>query len=185
MPHLYRFTPSHQKLGFFPKRCFIRNNSTIHNNSTPLSRNRDSQSMILPDRRALGFAEYGHPEGHALFHFHGTRGSRRSAAIFDEPVKTLGLRIIGVDWPGIGLSSFQPGHQILDWPRDILHLTHHLELNYDSVLGTTEGGPYALARAKLLSPEKSEKVGMSKTAPWTTKERGVWERYGRFLQICT
>jgi hypothetical protein len=37
---------------------------------------RMSQTVELHDGRALGFAEYGDPDGKPVFHFHGHPGSR-------------------------------------------------------------------------------------------------------------
>src|SRR4051794_4640490 len=56
--------------------------------------------------RRLGFAEFGAPEGRAVVWLHGTPGARRQvpheARVMAE---REGLRVVGIDRPGIGSSS--------------------------------------------------------------------------------
>ena len=103
-------------------------------------------SIALPDGRSLAFAEYGDPRGNPVFFFHGTPGSR----FFRPPdgiTSQTGVHLICVDRPGYGLSDFQPGRSILDWPGDILQLADSLGLDKFAVAGHSGGGPYALACA--------------------------------------
>ena len=62
-------------------------------------------NIAIGDRR-LGFAEFGDPQGRAVFWLHGTPGARRQipaeARIFAEQKH---IRLIGVDRPGIGSST--------------------------------------------------------------------------------
>jgi pimeloyl-ACP methyl ester carboxylesterase len=103
-------------------------------------------SIFLPDGRTLAFAEYGDLNGKPVFFFHGTPGSR----FFRPPdgiTSRMGVHLICVDRPGYGLSTFQPGRRILDWPGDIVQLADHLKLDRFSVAGHSGGGPYTLACA--------------------------------------
>jgi pimeloyl-ACP methyl ester carboxylesterase len=115
------------------------------------------QRLRLADGRWLGFAEYGDPGGRPVLVFHGLPGSRLpqsdDAVISPAP----GLRFIGVDRPGFGLSSFQRRRQLLDWPADVVALADALGLDRFAVLGGSGGGPYALACARYL-PERLEHV---------------------------
>ena len=63
------------------------------------------QTIRLPDGRALGFAEYGDPNGAPLFFFHGLWASRLTYHPDDQIARSLGVRLITVDRPGIGLSA--------------------------------------------------------------------------------
>ncbi|HSG14897.1 MAG TPA: alpha/beta hydrolase [Anaerolineae bacterium] len=103
-----------------------------------------NQTVALSDGRMLGFAQYGDPLGKPVFFFHGGAGSR-----LEHPthVCAVGVRIIVIDRPGHGLSDYQPGRQLLDWPRDIEQLADHLRINKFYVLGWSAGGPHALACA--------------------------------------
>ena len=148
------------------------------NTLTTLAASRQNQTITLRDRRTLGFAEYGHRKGHAVFYFHGIQGSRLEAFVFDGPAKALGLRVIAVDRPGIGLSSYQRNRRILDWPGDILQLAHQLDLEAFSVLGYSAGCPYALACAKELPRHGLRKAGIWQgMAPLSLagNRRGVWD----------
>lgn len=103
-------------------------------------------SIALPDGSSLAFAEYGDSRGIPVFFFHGTPGSR----FFRPPdgiTSRVGIHLICVDRPGYGLSTFQPGRRILDWPGDILQLADSLGLDKFAVAGHSGGGPYAFACA--------------------------------------
>lgn len=121
---------------------------------------RDSQTLTLPDGRTLGYAEYGHPEGRPLFFFHGFPGSRLEAAGTDKIARRRRLRVISVDRPGMGLSTFQPQRRITDWPADVAALARHLDLPRFAVMGGSGGAPYALACAHALPRETLTAVGV-------------------------
>lgn len=93
----------------------------------------------LPDGRKLGFAEGGDPEGVPVFYFHGFPGSRLEATLL--PIK--GLRLIGVDRPGYGMSTPRPWRKLADWPADIEALADFLGLEQFGVIGVSGGAPYA------------------------------------------
>jgi len=100
----------------------------------------------IPDGRNIACAEYGHPAGYPVFFFHGIPGSR----IFrppDEVTTKMGVRLICTDRPGYGLSPFQPGRRIIDWPGDIATIADKLGIERFAVAGHSGGGPYALACA--------------------------------------
>ncbi|GAH37048.1 unnamed protein product, partial [marine sediment metagenome] len=77
----------------------------------------------LRDGRALGYAEFGDPGGRPVFYFHGFPGSRLEAQLGDGEASRSGVRLIAVDRPGFGLSDFQAGRRIVDWPDDVSALT--------------------------------------------------------------
>ena len=108
-----------------------------------------NQTIVLKDGRRLGYAEAGDPNGKPVFHFHGWPGSRLEVDIFRlaGDLTDLGVRLIAPDRPGIGLSDFQPGRKILDWPEDVIQLADALGLERFSVQGWSGGGPYVAACA--------------------------------------
>ncbi|GAB7333775.1 hypothetical protein MBLNU13_g05299t1 [Cladosporium sp. NU13] len=147
------------------------------------------QTFTLPDDRTLSFATYGASTGPIVFHLHGLGDSRLTGALFDQPGRTLGVRIIAVDRPGIGSSSPQRNRTALDHAEDIRLLAAHLGAKTYSVVGVSGGGPYALACAHALPAEelRSELVpvharetlnAIAETCNdlvkscWTTKENG-------------
>ena len=106
-----------------------------------------NQTISLPDGRVLGYAESGDPEGRPLFLFHGLNSSRLEVSIVHEKMKKEGIRMIGVDRPGMGLSTFQEDRQIMDFVDDIVYLAESLHIDLFSVMGVSTGTPYALACA--------------------------------------
>lgn len=111
----------------------------------------------LPDGRRLGYVAYGDPRGRPTFHFHGALTSRWEGFWLASAARAHGIRLISVDRPGIGTSTFVEGRRITDWPKDVEHLAGHFGLSRFPIVGVSGGGPYALACAAAL-PERVEKV---------------------------
>ncbi len=104
------------------------------------------QTISLPGGRVLGMAEYGDPHGIPLLFFPGTPGSRLIHPP-DEVTCARGVRLIAIERPGFGLSSYQRGRTLLKWPRDVAACADALGLSRFAVAGLSGGGPYALACA--------------------------------------
>jgi len=108
--------------------------------------------VVVRDGRKLGFAEFGSATGRAIVWFHGTPGARRQ---IPEDARVLAaandLRIIGLDRPGIGLSTSHLYSSIYDSVPDIKILLDQLEVERFAVVGLSGGGPYALATAHAMS----------------------------------
>ena len=127
-----------------------------------------SQQIQLPDGRRLGYDEYGPAEGKPVFFFHGSPSSRVEWRIFgsDELAQELGLRVIVPDRPGMGLSDFQPGRRLSDWPSDVVALAGHLALDRFAVLGYSLGGPYAAVCARRIPDRLTRAALVSSTSPY-------------------
>jgi pimeloyl-ACP methyl ester carboxylesterase len=119
------------------------------------------ETIRLPDGRNLGYAEVGDPAGAPLVYFHGNPGSRLDFASerYDEALRTAGVRFIGTDRPGFGLSDPKPGRGHTDWAADVSALADSLGLDQFAVLGYSRGGRYALACAARI-PERLTGVGV-------------------------
>ena len=115
-------------------------------NSEP-TKSLDGKTIRLRDGRLLGYAEYGVPEGKPVLHFNGFPGTRFEASLIADAAARVGVRLIGVDRPGMGLSDFQPGRRILDWPDDVLELADALGLERFAVMGVSGGGPFCALRS--------------------------------------
>jgi pimeloyl-ACP methyl ester carboxylesterase len=76
-----------------------------------------------------------------------------------------GWRILSIDRPGFGLSTFQPGRRITDWPADVHAFAKHVDLPRFAVVGGSGGGPYALACALELRKQMLTSVGVFAGAP--------------------
>lgn len=146
-----------------------------------------NQQFQLSDGRKLGYDERGPADGKPLIYFHGSPSSRVESTLYvsDELLKSLGVRLIAVDRPGLGLSDFQPNRRILDFPKDILALADCLNIERFSVLAYSLGGPYGLACA-LATPERLNKVGIvSGAAMFTEPElmKNINEGTRKFLTM--
>ncbi|KAH8647965.1 Alpha/Beta hydrolase protein [Xylariales sp. PMI_506] len=53
--------------------------------------------------------------------------------------------MIGVSRPGYSRSTYQQNRQLLDWPKDLLALADHLQIERFAVVGISGGGPYVLS----------------------------------------
>ncbi|HWZ17533.1 MAG TPA: alpha/beta hydrolase [Ktedonobacteraceae bacterium] len=109
--------------------------------------NTTDKVISLRDGRILGYTEYGDPDGKPVFFFHGLPGSRRQRHPDNSIAIKLGARIIAIDRPGYGLSDFQQGRTLLDWPDDVAQLTDALKIDQFAAIGVSGGGPYLLACA--------------------------------------
>ncbi|MBP2674094.1 MAG: pimeloyl-ACP methyl ester carboxylesterase [Deltaproteobacteria bacterium] len=99
----------------------------------------------IPGGMRLGVAEYGRPGGRPILYFHGLSGSRLEASLADRAADDLGVRLIALDRPGMGLSDFRPDRKIPDIVSDTERLADALGLGRFAVLGVSAGAPYALA----------------------------------------
>lgn len=107
-------------------------------------------TLRLRDGRTLGYADWGDRAGRPVLFFHGMPSSRLARHPDESIARSLGVRLITVDRPGIGLSSPKPRRRIVDWPADAAGLADGLGLDRFAVLGWSGGGPYALACAHAL-----------------------------------
>jgi pimeloyl-ACP methyl ester carboxylesterase len=110
----------------------------------------EDRTIRLADGRLLGYREFGNPDGHPVCLFHGIPGSRCGAELVTDLAGQRGLRVIGIDRPGIGLSTFQPNRRFLDWPSDVETLADALGLERFGVVGNSGGSAYVAACAARL-----------------------------------
>ncbi|MGZ8745065.1 MAG: alpha/beta fold hydrolase [Nocardioides sp.] len=134
---------------------------------------------VRGDRR-LSFAEYGSTRGPAIVWMHGTPGSRRqipfeARAYADQH----GLRILGIDRPGIGSSTPHLYPNVLDWTADLEILLDTLGVETCRLIGLSGGGPYVLAAGAAL-PDRVHGIGvLGGVAP----TRGVDAAEGGIIQL--
>ena len=117
------------------------------------------QTLQLPDGRTLGFAEYGSAQGPVLVYCHGYPGSRLEAAVLSAQAAEAQVRVLSLDRPGYGRSSFQEPRSFLDWTGDLVALTEHLGIDRFAIVGVSGGAPYALAAAYRI-PERLISCGI-------------------------
>jgi pimeloyl-ACP methyl ester carboxylesterase len=111
---------------------------------------RTSRVHRLPDGRAIGFAEYGDPDGLPVMALHGTPGARFMFGLTDEAARTRGLRIIAPERPGYGLSDRHHFDTLAETAHDVEAVANALGLGRFALIGVSGGGPHAIAAAVLL-----------------------------------
>jgi pimeloyl-ACP methyl ester carboxylesterase len=122
-------------------------------------------SVILPDGRVLAYEEYGDPTGFPVLSAHGGLSSRLDAAPAHEAALARGIRLISPDRPGIGLSTYQAGRRLVDWPADVAHLTAALGIGRFAVMGWSAGGPYAAICAAKMGDRVTAAALLSSAVP--------------------
>lgn len=103
--------------------------------------------IALPDGRSLAYAEFGDPDGQPVLFFHGTPGYRLNPWTTSAELRSLGVRLIALDRPGVGRSTPRPNRRLLDWPDDVQTLADALGLERFALVGFSNGGPHAAACA--------------------------------------
>lgn len=99
------------------------------------------------DRR-LSFSEFGAPTGRAVFWLHGTPGARRQIPNEARAFALReGIRIVGLDRPGIGSSTPHVYGSFREFTDDLEIVADCLGIGEMAVVGLSGGGPYTLAAA--------------------------------------
>ncbi|KAK5153049.1 hypothetical protein LTS14_007693 [Recurvomyces mirabilis] len=119
-----------------------------------------SGTYVLDDGRRIAYNICGATEGHTVFHLHGWPGSRTECSLFALEAAELGVRIVAIDRPGIGLSAPQPRRTVINHALDIRQVAKHLGIKEYSVMGVSGGGQYALACAFYIPPEELISVAL-------------------------
>ena len=83
----------------------------------------------LQDGRRLGFAQFGDADGKAIIFFHDLWGNRNLRHPDDSILARLGIRLIGVDRPGYGMSTRKSGRGLMDVVDDVMLLSKALKLD--------------------------------------------------------
>lgn len=131
------------------------------------------ETIELPDGRTLAYNEFGDPDGVPILICHGWPSSRVMGAALEDVARTVGVRLVSPDRPGIGGSDPHRGRRLADWPADAAALLDVLDLDAVPVLGASGGGPYAAACAALIPDRVSALSLVASLAPPETRERGI------------
>jgi pimeloyl-ACP methyl ester carboxylesterase len=116
-------------------------------------------AVQLDDGAVVAFQEYGDLSGTPVIFCHGWPSSRTMAQLADESARSLGVRIISPDRPGISGSSIQVDRKLSDWPSIVERLVDHLEIGEFRMLAISGGAPYAYATAVAL-PERVRAIAI-------------------------
>jgi len=155
--------------------------------------------MQLSDGRQIGCLEVGRDDGFPIFHCHGNGSSRLEVMLLADSAGAAGVRLIGLDRPGIGKSDPAQGRALVDWPDDLVQVADRLQLERFAVEGVSAGGAYALACAHRIGdrltgcglissigpPEVVSEAGPAwmRAAWWTTRNFPELARAGMRLAL--
>jgi pimeloyl-ACP methyl ester carboxylesterase len=131
-------------------------------------------TVRLRDGRSMGIASVGRDDGFPIIHCHGSSSSRLEVKLLAAQASEAGVRLIGLDRPGVGRSDPKPGYRLLDWPNDVVEVADHLGIERFAVEGLSAGGPYALACASKI-PQRLTACGLISTVspPDLTRRAGT------------
>ncbi|KAL8951833.1 MAG: hypothetical protein Q9222_002222 [Ikaeria aurantiellina] len=132
-----------------------------------ISAPRLSQTVTLPQTgRLISFSEVGDPEGSVVFCCVGMGLTRYIMSFYDDLAKTLKLRLITPDRPGVGGSELHTNGTgtPLGWPDDVLAICQELKLTKFSLLAHSAGAIYALATALRMAQHIRGRIHL--LAPW-------------------
>ncbi|KAJ5777208.1 hypothetical protein N7520_000454 [Penicillium odoratum] len=127
-----------------------------------------TQKVIHPTTgRTIAFSEVGDPKGHVVLCCLGMGLTRYLPAFYDELARTLNLRLVTLDRPGVGESG---PHQVdepsnpLSWPDDVAIVCNYLRVTKFSILAHSAGAIYALATALRIPQHIRGRIHL--LAPW-------------------
>jgi pimeloyl-ACP methyl ester carboxylesterase len=99
---------------------------------------------VLPDGRTLAWSEWGPPDGATVLFCTGA-GMSGSLGFGADALPELGVRLVGLDRPGLGRSSPDPGRTLATWADDVAAVFGGgAGLR---AVGFSQGAPFALALA--------------------------------------
>jgi pimeloyl-ACP methyl ester carboxylesterase len=122
--------------------------------------------LTLADGRQLSYDTYGDPDGFPVIFNHGLSDSRLIRNPDESLTRSLGVRVIAADQPGVGRSTRQRGRRMIDWGSDMEQLADALGLDRFAVAGHSGGGPHALAVAVHLPDRVTRGVLASPVGPF-------------------
>jgi pimeloyl-ACP methyl ester carboxylesterase len=115
-------------------------------------------TLTLRDGRTLEYADLGDPSGTPVLFFHGTPGTGGQGAVIADAARTHGVRLVGLSRPGYGASTASPPG-LSRTAADAVELADQLALEELVAMGTSGGGPYALALAAI-APDRVTSVAV-------------------------
>ncbi|PYH95859.1 alpha/beta-hydrolase [Aspergillus ellipticus CBS 707.79] len=116
--------------------------------------------------RVIAFSEVGDPKGYAVLCCLGMGLTRYLMAFYDELARSLHLRLITLDRPGVGESApyVDESGTPLSWPDDVAIVCNHLKVTKFSIMAHSAGAIYALATALRIPQHIRGRIHL--LAPW-------------------
>ncbi|PYI25484.1 alpha/beta-hydrolase [Aspergillus indologenus CBS 114.80] len=126
-----------------------------------------TQKVIHPTSgRSIAFSEVGDPNGHVVLCCLGMGLTRYLMAFYDELARSLKLRLVTLDRPGVGESApyINEPATPLSWPDDVAIVCNHLRVTKFSIMAHSAGAIYALATALRIPQHIRGRIHL--LAPW-------------------
>jgi pimeloyl-ACP methyl ester carboxylesterase len=134
----------------------------LHMTTTP-------HPLALPDGRTLEVLVTG-PEGAPLVvNLHGTPSGHDLAPELEQAAARAGLRVASIARPGYAGSTRLPGRAVADVVPDVLAVVDALGADRFAVMGTSGGGPHALAVGALAADRCAAVASVSGVGPWAAE----------------
>lgn len=135
--------------------------------TSPFVGDTPAQFLQLSDGRRLSYRDFGPVDGKPFLYFHGGGSSAIEPAYANPYIAELGLRVIGIDRPGMGSSTQRANYSIEGVAADGLALADHLGLKRFGTIGMSAGAPFALKLAEI-APDRVPLVGLINASPERT-----------------
>jgi pimeloyl-ACP methyl ester carboxylesterase len=126
--------------------------------------NATSATLVLPDGRTLGYAEYGAPTGAPIFYMPGFPSSRIEGTGLDPKASRAGARIIALDRPVYGLSTRHP-HRTHTAPCSVTHKTSLPSPTTSGSVGTASWASRGVAHTPSRAREHCRRTSCA-SSPW-------------------
>ncbi|KAB8259605.1 hypothetical protein BDV32DRAFT_57346 [Aspergillus pseudonomiae] len=126
-----------------------------------------TQKVIHPTTgREIAFSEVGDPKGHVVLCCLGMGLTRYLMAFYDELARSLHLRLVTLDRPGVGESGpyVNEAGTPLGWPDDVAIVCNYIKVTKFSILAHSAGAIYALATALRIPQHVRGRIHL--LAPW-------------------
>jgi pimeloyl-ACP methyl ester carboxylesterase len=139
----------------------------------------ETLTIAATDGRALGVELGGDPDGLPILVHDGTPNTRHLYRPWLEDAQAHGIRLIGYERPGYGVSTPQPGRTVADCAADVRAIAKALGISRMGVWGASGGGPHALACAALLPDLVAAVAALCSIAPYGAPELDYFAGMGK------
>ena len=126
----------------------------------------NESDLTLPDGRTVHVYDTGDVGGLVVFWHHGTPNIGTPPKPLFGAGARLGVRWVGYDRPGYGGSTPNPGRDVASAASDAAAVVDALGIDRFTVMGSSGGGPHALACAALLGDRVVAAVSAAGLAPF-------------------
>jgi pimeloyl-ACP methyl ester carboxylesterase len=128
------------------------------------------ETIAVEHDRIVAYERWGDIDGQPMFFLHGSPGCRlnRHPDVMLWP--SLGLHVVTIDRPGCGGSTALPGRRVSHAAGDVAAVADALGLGRFLVVGSSGGGPHALACAAELGHRVRACAAVASAAPLLPRE---------------